>query len=149
MSQLKRRDDVAPGPPPLVHPENQPFWESLDEGLFRLQRCDDCGVTRFPVAPCCWQCLSTRSTWEEADGSGTVAVAVRVERAVGSADWHDAVPFLSGLVDANAGVRLPGRILCICGKGADHGAEVTMIRIPTRADKTVYGFEHACAGATP
>lgn len=149
MTQLRRCDDVAPGPAPLIHPENERFWGSIDEGVFRLQRCSECGVVRFPVAPCCWKCLSNRYSWDEVDGAGTVTVAVRVERATGSADWHDAVPFLSGLVDINAGVRLPGRIVCRCGRGADHGAAVTMVRLPAHAGSTVYGFEHACAGGTP
>lgn len=144
MTAVVLRTEVAPGPAPLVHPENQPFWDGLDVGVFRLQRCSDCGKVRFPLAPCCWSCMSGDYTWEEMDGSGTVAVAIRVERATGSSDWEGAVPFFSGLVDSNAGVRLPGRILCACGQGAIHGTSVSMIRFVAGDERTVYGFEHAC-----
>lgn len=146
MIQIPLRDGVAAGPGPFVHPENETFWRSIDEGKLRLQKCSACGTIRFPVAPCCWRCLSMDHQWVDVDADGTVAVAVLVERATGNPVWQDAVPFLTGLVDTHAGIRLPGRILCRCGKGAVNGTKVGVVRIRTRSDHLAYAFEHNCEG---
>lgn len=149
MTEIPLREDVVPGPGPVVHPENAGFWDSLNEGTLRLQRCSACQVVRFPVAPCCWHCLSIDYEWVEVEASGTVAASTNVMRATGNPVWQEAVPFLSGLVDTAAGVRLPGRILCRCGRAAAHGTPVRVVRIPTRTDQVVYAFEHDCERSEP
>ena len=137
-------DGVAEGPAPAIHPENSGFWESVAAGSFKLQRCSDCGTIRFPIAPCCWKCLSFDSEWVDAQGDGRVAVASRVVRATGNPIWQDAVPLLSGLVDTDAGIRIPGRIICTCGEATKHGTPVQMVALPAKGGARVYGFEHAC-----
>lgn len=142
--QLALREGVAPGPGPLVHPENEGFWNAVKEGTFRLQKCSACGTVRFPVAPCCWKCLSTDHSWEEIDGNGTVAAAIRIERATGNQEWQQAVPYITGMIDIGDGLRVPGRILCKCGKGAIHGERVEMVRIGCLDGSFTYAFEHTC-----
>jgi len=144
MSELPLRRDVVPGSGPFVHPENAGFWESLTEGQLRLQQCSECGTVRFPIAPTCWKCLAPAHEWREIDGNGTVAAAIRIERATGNAVWQEATPYFTGLVDTVAGIRLPGRILCRCGEGARMGSPVRVVRIPTKSEYSTYAFEHEC-----
>jgi uncharacterized OB-fold protein len=127
-----------------VHPENERFWESLGEGQFRLQECSACGTRRFPLAPCCFACLSLRYDWKEIAATGRVSAAITVHRATGDAAWAGAVPFLTGVVDLDAGLRLPGRLLCHCGLAARHGTPVTLVSIPTTGPVSAYAFEHSC-----
>src|SRR5690349_5090377 len=112
---LDRYTEPAPRPDPVVHPETDGFWTGLAEGELRVQACTRCGTLRFPFASVCHVCLSFESTWQPIDPAGTVAAAVVVHRATGGRDWAAHVPFVSGLVDLEHGLRLPGRILCTCG----------------------------------
>lgn len=144
MPTLPIRQDVVPGPAPVVHPENEGFWNALKEGGLRLQQCAGCGTIRFPVAPSCWRCLSFEHSWVDVDADGTVAAATEIVRATGNPVWQDATPYLTGLVDTRAGVRLPGRILCTCGAASRHGTPVTPVRVPTRGEWITYAFQHDC-----
>jgi uncharacterized OB-fold protein len=49
-----------------------PMWESMREGKFSLQSCDDCGHVRYPPAPVCPVCLSEYSSWKPVVGGGTI-----------------------------------------------------------------------------
>lgn len=113
---LVRLPEIGTRPDPVVHPETEGFWSALREGELRIQVCDACGTYRFPLAPVCFNCLSVESTWTPVAPEGTVACAVVVNRATGDRRWGAHVPFLSGLVDLEHGLRLPGRIACTCGE---------------------------------
>jgi uncharacterized OB-fold protein len=115
--------DRFAGPGPLVHPEK---------------------VLRFPVAPVCPACLSFDFEWHEIAPFGTVPAAIEIGRALGNPRWAEATPFRGGLVDMEAGVRLPGRIFCDCGAAAHHGTPVTAVVIQTVSETPIYGFVHAC-----
>src|SRR5438132_10777818 len=103
---LPRLADTAPRPEPVIHPDTEPFWRGLDEGELLAQRCANCGTHRFPFAPVCFRCQSFDHTWGPISPEGTVAIAVKVRRATGDPRWGRHVPFLSGLVDLEHGLRL-------------------------------------------
>jgi uncharacterized OB-fold protein len=137
--------DEGPRPEPLVHPDTAPFWEGLEAGELRVQRCSSCGTYRFPFAPVCHRCLSFELTWEPIAVVGTVATAVRVQRATGDAAWGAHVPFISGNVDVEHGLRLPGRILCPCGEALRRGTPVRVVLLTAPGRPTIPGFAHDCA----
>jgi uncharacterized protein len=136
------------GPDPLMHPETREFWESLQAGRLRFQQCADCGRIRFPLAPVCWACLSFRYRWAPVSGAGHVHATVRVERVTSGPAWRDAVPFTTGLVNLDGGLRLPGRIRCACGAARQPGTPVRLCTVPTAGGQAVWAFVHDCpAGA--
>jgi acetyl-CoA acetyltransferase/uncharacterized OB-fold protein len=47
-------------PKPLITLENSFFWEAGKYGELRFQKCVSCGNLRFPVAPICPYCRSTK-----------------------------------------------------------------------------------------
>jgi uncharacterized OB-fold protein len=145
MTTLKLHDDVFAGPPPVIRPESEPFWNALANGEFRAQQCDSCETIRFPITTSCHKCLGFDYTWVPVSGAGTVQTAVAFKRATPwSTKWDRAVPYVSGLVDLPEGIRVPGRILCTCGAGSARGTEVTMCRVPANNGMVLYAFEHAC-----
>src|SRR4051812_19626953 len=152
-----RRVDVAPGSAPHLHPEIQPFWDSLQRGHLSVQRCADCATLRFPLSPNCHECLSGNYTWEPIDPRGVVNVAIEVHRAAAEMvtsgmsplpPWRDIAPYNTGVVDMDAGVRLPGRIQCECGAALQPGTEVVAALMDTVKGLPVYGFAHDCKGSS-
>lgn len=48
------------------------FWESLEEGEFRLPRCTECTARMWPAHFRCGQCGSWDQIWEPVEMSGTI-----------------------------------------------------------------------------
>jgi uncharacterized OB-fold protein len=147
------RIGAAPGPAPRVHPDIAGFWESLRRGHLSLQRCGSCGTIRFPLSTHCHECLSDAYAWEAIDPRGTVNVAIRVHEAVSKLPasgvslpepWRGMTPYLTGAVDMEAGVRLPGRIVCDCGRALTPGTRVRAVLLDAADGGTAYGFVHDC-----
>src|SRR5690348_9515858 len=109
---LEYLPETASRPDPIAHPETDGFRTGIIEGELRVQVCSHCGAHRFPFAPICYACLSFEHSWQRIAPNGIVATAVVVRRATGDKAWAAHVPFASGLVDLEHGLRLPGRILC-------------------------------------
>ncbi len=59
-------------PMPLQNRDSKPFWDSLQEGAMRLQRCANCGKVRHYPRPVCDSCLSMEDEWVRASGKGKV-----------------------------------------------------------------------------
>jgi uncharacterized OB-fold protein len=141
---LDRLTDPAPRPDPIVHPEVEGFWSGLEAGELRVQICDRCRTHRVPFAPVCFRCRSFEFSWEGISPEGTIASAVVVERATGEKEWSAYVPFISGLVDLERGLRLPGRIACTCGQAMQRGAPVRAVIMTAPGLIPVQGFAHSC-----
>jgi uncharacterized OB-fold protein len=141
---LRRLTEDSPRPDPVIHPETEPFWSGLAQGELKLQECGACHTYRFPFAPVCFKCLSFESTWRPISPRGTVAIAVRVHRATGNKVWAAHAPFISGLVDMEHGVRLPGRIHCTCGEATKRATSVSAVVIDSPGGVPILGFMHAC-----
>lgn len=146
--KLDRLTDSADAPAPVVHPETEPFWAGLAQGELRVQVCSACDTSRYPFAPVCFNCHSLLASWVPIDGNGTVAAAVRVHRATGDRVWAAQVPFLSGIVDLDHGLRLPGRIACGCDEALTRGTPVRAVVMTNAGRGDVLGFAHACVTAT-
>lgn len=59
-------------PLPVLDDANAPFWVGARAGAVRLQRCNACGVHRFPAAQACSACRSTDSAWVDTSGRGVI-----------------------------------------------------------------------------
>ena len=77
----------------VVVPENDlPHREYLarqSSGRLTLQKCDVCGLFRYPPGPLCPDCNSSSLSWEPLSGKGTIYSYVIVPHAVNPAfrDW--------------------------------------------------------------
>ena len=57
---------------PRVLPETQRFWTAADEGRLLVKACLDCGEAHFYPRDICPHCLSERTEWRDAAGTGSV-----------------------------------------------------------------------------
>jgi uncharacterized OB-fold protein len=55
---------------PVPTPETKHFWEGVQAGELRLQRCDDCSKAYFPPRPFCPSCASREVSVFKASGKG-------------------------------------------------------------------------------
>jgi uncharacterized OB-fold protein/acyl dehydratase len=57
--------------PPLGH-DNKWWWDGIQAGELRIQRCKECTTLRHPPRPMCGHCQSIEWDWAVSQGAGTV-----------------------------------------------------------------------------
>lgn len=110
-------EDSRPQPSPTS--DTQSYWDGLQEGRLRLQRCADCGKLRHYPRPVCDACFSMRADWVDASGRGTVHSWTVTHHAF-HPGFKAALPFTLVTVDLHEGVRMNAQL---------RGAEATELRI--------------------
>ncbi len=75
-AQAAAPSSAAPAKPRRLRPlrahDNAWWWEGIERGELRIQRCADCGALRHPPRPMCGKCQSIRWDSVEASGRGVV-----------------------------------------------------------------------------
>lgn len=104
----ERRAGRSLRPRPVINRDNAGFWQGISAHRLLIQRCEACGVLRFPWLPGCNACGS--SEWEtvEASGEGTVFSYVVMHHPPFPAfsTSGEAGPYAVALVELAEGVRM-------------------------------------------
>lgn len=110
----KQKPDLPPPPRDAAF-----FWEGVEEGELRIQRCSACEKLRHPPRPMCPSCGSLEHDFIVSTGKGTVYS--RVVHHKPPLPGHQ-TPFVVVLVELEEGTRIVGNLV-----DADHieiGAQV-------------------------
>ncbi|HVR28077.1 MAG TPA: OB-fold domain-containing protein [Thermoanaerobaculia bacterium] len=103
--------------------ENLEYFRHCAEGAFRLQRCAECGLLRYPPTTACPWCASFVLSWEPVDGRGAVYSYSEVRHAIQPA-FRAHLPYLLLLVEldtqrgqptADEALRLNGNLVTAAG----------------------------------
>lgn len=118
-------------PAPHVLPESQAFWTAADEGRLLVKRCLDCGEAHFYPRDICPHCLSERTEWAQAAGSGSVYSFSTMGK--GDAAWtlafvtlDEGVTLMTNLVDCDPKQVAIGQRVRVVFKPSDVGHAVPM-----------------------
>jgi len=97
---------------PLPEPSevSAPFWEGLNAGELRLQRCATCSRYVFYPRSVCPHCLSDRLEWQTASGRGRLYSYTIVRRAMNPAFAAD-VPYVFAIVELKEGPRVTTNLI--------------------------------------
>lgn len=122
-------------PLPALDGDAAPYWHALSQGRIELPRCRSCGRLIFYPRSFCPACHSADVAWEEISKEGRVYTFSIVYRA--THPWFAGrTPYVYGVVELDAGVRLPTTIV---------GCEPSEVRIGSRVEPV---FEPAEEGVT-
>ena len=91
-------------PIPMPTPDTQPYWEGCDEGVLRVQRCDDCGAHVFFPTVACQRCHSGALRWVDCSGEGEIKTFTIVRRGVGA--FAADAPYTIAIVALDEGPQL-------------------------------------------
>jgi uncharacterized OB-fold protein len=95
-------------PLPRVDEETRGYWEALARHELYVQRCRDCGTTRFYPRAVCPKCLSSATEWLRASGRGTVYTVTHQSQAPG---FREELPYVLAYVELAEGPRLMTNIV--------------------------------------
>lgn len=71
-AQAGGESEPTPRARPAINRDNAYFWEGIEAGELRIQRCGGCGELRHPPRPMCDQCRSTEVDFVVASGRGRI-----------------------------------------------------------------------------
>ncbi|MBV8612366.1 MAG: OB-fold domain-containing protein [Acetobacteraceae bacterium] len=91
---------------------NRPFWEGLEQGVLRFQRCRRCQHAWLPPRRECPNCLAADSCWEAASGRGRVVSWVVYHVAYHDA-FRDRLPYNVAVIELDEGPRLITNVTCL------------------------------------
>lgn len=92
--------------PPLGH-DNKWWWDGIEAGELRIQRCKECRTLRHPPRPMCGSCQSTLWDWAISKGAGTVySYVVMHYPPIPGYDF----PLPVALIDLDEGTRLVANV---------------------------------------
>ena len=66
------REDVGTRPQPAIGRDNAFFWEGVEAGELRIQKCNACGHIAHPPQPLCASCGSSDQGWVVSSGKGVI-----------------------------------------------------------------------------
>ena len=78
--------------------ENLSYFRHCADHAFHLQKCDDCGLLRYPPTTGCPWCASPKATWTAVEGKGAVHSYEEVHHAIQPA-FKAFTPYMVLLVD--------------------------------------------------
>lgn len=125
---------------PSPTPETQPYWDGLNEGRLRLQRCADCGKVRHYPRPMCDTCWSMNTDWVDASGKGTVHSWTITHYAFHPGLKGD-LPYILLTVDLPEGVRMNAQARGIEASALRVGLPVVLTFDRVKDDLTLPVFE--------
>jgi len=110
-------------PLPIPTPTTAPFWEGLNAGVVRIQRCSSCSTWVFYPRNRCPSCLSDTLAWHDVSGRGTL-YTFTIARQPTSPHFASEVPQLLAVVELDEGVRLTTTLVGIAPTAIKVGMKV-------------------------
>ena len=118
--------------PPLVNPENEPYFEAARKGVLLVGKCNDCGEYHFYPRVLCPHCNSDKTEWVPAKGTGTVYSYSTMRRGVPApytiayVTLDEGVSMMTNIVDCDTdGIKIGDKVRLVF-KLAEDGTPVPM-----------------------
>jgi len=92
-------------PLPKLNADSKPFWSGCREHELRFQKCNKCGLIRWPPSIICPKCHSRDVRWIVASGRGKVYSFVVYHIAYQPA-FKDDLPYTVAIVELEEGPHL-------------------------------------------
>jgi uncharacterized OB-fold protein len=124
---------------PTPTPDSQPYWDALNDGRLRLQRCADCGKVRHYPRPVCDACYSMNTDWIDASGRAAVHSWTITHYAFHPGYKGD-LPYVLLTVDLEEGVRMNAQARGIDGNSLRVGLPVKVGFEQVKPDLTLPVF---------
>ena len=97
-------------PRPDITPLNEPYWQALESGQLKFQRCTSCQLAVLPARTECPRCLQTTLEWKQASGAATLVSWIVYHHAFHPA-FAARLPYTVAVVELSEGARMVTNIV--------------------------------------
>ena len=92
-------------PLPHIDEEMRPWWEALQRHELYIQKCRDCGYTRYYPRALCTNCQSSKTEWVRCSGRGTI-YTFTVTNQNQAPGFRESLPYVMAYVDLDEGLKM-------------------------------------------
>ena len=115
-----------PKPLPAISSLNRPYWEGLKRRELRMQKCNSCGLIRYPPSPLCPSCWSRESNWTPLSGRGRINSWVIFHQAYFQSYQQD-IPYNVVEVELDEGPRITANLCGVPNREIRSGMPVEIV----------------------
>ena len=127
-------------PIPRPTPTTQPFWDGLNAGEIRLQRCADCRTWVFYPRSNCTGCLSPNLDWHAVSGDATL-YTFTIARQPTAPQFADEIPQRLAVVELAEGVRMTSTLVNVHEDAIEIGMALRPVFDKVSDEVTLLRFE--------
>jgi len=129
-------------PLPTPTPTSAPFWQGLNDGIVKLQRCGACAAWVFYPRNRCPKCLSDELEWHTVSGAATL-LTFTIARQPTAPHFADEMPQKLAIVELDEGVRLTSTLVGVDEKAIRIGMRLKPCFDHVSADVTLLRYQPA------
>lgn len=108
-------------PLPIIDDDSRNFWEGCKKHELLIQKCEDCGIFRFPPRTICHKCLSMNFKWIKSSGKGEVYTFSNIFQPFGPG-WD--IPYVVAIVQLAENVKMMSNIIDCDPEAVEIGMKV-------------------------
>ncbi len=99
-------------PIPSITPDLAEFFAGARSGELMVQKCEGCGVLRFPAHETCANCLDKRAKWVPVSGRGTIC-SFNIMHQIYHPGFAGEVPYAVVVVELDEGLKFISNLVGI------------------------------------
>ena len=92
-------------PLPHLDEESRPWWEALQRHELYIQKCRECGDTRYYPRALCTSCMSANTEWVKCSGRGKVYTFTATYQNQ-TPGFRESLPYIMAYVELDEGVKM-------------------------------------------
>jgi len=129
-------------PLPHIDEENRPWWEALKRHELYIQKCRDCGASRYYPRALCPECLSSSTEWIRCSGKGAI-YTFTVTHQNQAAGFRDSLPYVMAYVELAEGVKMLTNVVDCAPEQVRIGMPVEVVYEDVTPEVTLAKFRPA------
>jgi len=129
-------------PLPHIDEENRPWWEALKRRELYIQKCRDCGASRYYPRALCPECLSSSTEWIRCSGKGAI-YTFTVTHQNQAAGFRDSLPYVMAYVELAEGVKMLTNVVDCAPEQVRIGMPVEVVYEDVTPEVTLAKFRPA------
>ena len=129
-------------PLPHIDEENRPWWEALKRRELYIQKCRDCGASRYYPRALCPECLSSSTEWIRCSGKGAI-YTFTVTHQNQAAGFRDSLPYVMAYVELAEGEKMLTNVVDCAPEQVRIGMPVEVVYEDVTPEVTLAKFRPA------
>ena len=119
---------------------HEEYWANLEQGEFKIRRCNSCSKWQFPAMTRCQHCLGEDLSWQTPSGKGQVWSWIKVHKPYFK-EYADEVPYLVAMIKLEEGPLMISSLTDVKVPVVKCGTPVSMVIKKGRGGKPMPYFQ--------
>ena len=129
-------------PLPHLDDESRPWWEALQRHELYIQKCRECGDTRYYPRALCTSCMSANTEWVKCSGRGKVYTFTTTYQNQ-TPGFRESLPYIMAYVELDEGVKMLTNLVDCAPEQVKIGMPVEVVYEDVTPEVTLAKFRPA------